>query len=197
MTRVRIIGAGGFGREVLGYLRDLAKAGVNVRAVGFLDDSAPSPCCELPVTPLDRYEPPPGERVVVAIGDPLVRSELAARVRARGCRFFTLIHPLAHVATTATIAEGTILSPFSFVGPSAHIGEHVILNVHSGADHESVIERFAYLAPHAFVGGAARVGEGAVLEMHAGVGSGSTVEAGALIPMGAHVTSRARTHGAT
>lgn len=187
MTRIRIIGAGGFGREVLSYLRDLARTGCDLEVAGFLDDAASSPCCELPVTRLDELHPSPDEQVVIAVGNPRAREELAARARARGGRFFTLIHPLAYVATTATIGEGTIISPFAFVGPSAQVGEHVVLNVFSGADHDSVVEPYAYLAPHSFVGGAARVGKGATLEMHSGVHPAARVDAGMRVAAGTHL----------
>lgn len=188
MKLIRIIGAGGFGREVFHYVKALSSAGSPLRVVGFIDDTPVSTCCDLPVTSLESVEPLPEECCVIAVGDPRARATLAARARSREFRFFTLVHPEAHVAETAIIGEGSIVSPFAFVGPSARLGEHVVMNVFSGADHDSVIERFAYLAPHSFVGGGAKVEEGAVLGMHAGVGPGARVASGDRVAAGVHLT---------
>jgi acetyltransferase EpsM len=139
------------------------------------------------VRKLEDVAPYPDGLFVVAVGDTAGRRDLATRAAARGCRFVTLIHPLAYVAGTAELGEGRIVSPFAFVGPAARLGDHVALNVHATVDHDGSVGGFSYLAPYACVGGGARVGERAAVGVHASLAPGAVVRPGERVAPGTHV----------
>lgn len=184
---VIVIGAGGFGREVLQYVYD---AGL-LRVRGILDDRPPDELVNphgLPVLgTISGYEPRPGESFLLAVGEPTVRSRIAARFLAAGARFETVVHPMAYVASTATIGAGSIIAPFASVGAFSNLGEFSQVHFYASAAHDTRIGRFSALSPYAVVNGGGRLGERVFLGTRAtinplkSVGDGSKVTAGSVV----------------
>jgi sugar O-acyltransferase (sialic acid O-acetyltransferase NeuD family) len=179
-ARIIIVGAGGFGREVLQWARDAWPDCVS-RIVGFLSSAShgsPNGDGPLPVIadPLN-FEPLPGDRFLLAIGIPETRRRVAEALENRGAEFLTLIHPTAIVAATASIGAGSILCPYAIVSDSAGVGRHVLLNYHASLGHDASAGDFAVLSPYATLGGNAHVEEDVFLGMHASVGPGKRVGA--------------------
>jgi len=188
---VVIVGAGGFGREVLQWLRDAAAQGSRQRVRGFLDDTAPDLSArglDVPVLgPVDVAGLEGEDHCIVAIGDPVARLAIAARLEAAGARFATVIHPSAVVAPSARLGAGSVVCPFAFVGPDAIVEAHALVNIRASVGHDARIGRAAVLSPHVCVGGSAEVAEGALLGSAAvvmprqRVGEGARVAAGAVV----------------
>lgn len=191
---VVIVGAGGFGREVLQWLRDAAAAGSKQVVRGFLDDTGPDLSAfglEVPVLgPVDAGVLDGGDRCILAIGDPAARLALAERLEAAGARFTTLVHPSAVVAPSAKLGKGVVVCPFGFIGPDATLEAHALLNVRASVGHDARIGRAAVLSPHSFVGGAAEIAEAAML------GSAAMVLPRQRVGAGAHVAPGAVVHSA-
>ncbi len=187
-----IAGAGGFGREVAAYARECLAAGrLPGRLGGFLDDTGADPAafgCDVPVagTILD-FAPNPGDMVVIAVGEPDGRAQVARRLAARGTRFATLVHPLAYVAADASVAEGCIIAPFATVAPHAVLGPHVLVNTHAGIGHDARLGAACVVSPHAVINGWVEadeevfVGSGAVVTSRLRLGRRSQVAAGAVV----------------
>jgi sugar O-acyltransferase (sialic acid O-acetyltransferase NeuD family) len=190
-TEVVIVGAGGFGREVLQYVRDTFATQPSVRFAGFLDDRPPDlGAFDLAGSILGdthRVAPAPHERYVIAVGHPPLRTALAARLAARGARFLTVVHPLAFVASSAKIGEGCILAPFASVGAHAVVGDHTVLTFYASVGHDARVGRCCALSPHAVANGGSVLGDEVFLGAHAvvnplqRVGDGAKVAAGAVV----------------
>lgn len=169
---VVVVGAGGFGREVVQYVRDTLPV-QRYTLAGFLDDSPDPQRLEVLGLPylgrLDGFRPTEDDRVVMAIGEPRVRLQAARVMATRGARFLTLIHPKAYVASSALIGEGCIVAPFACVGAGAVLGEQVQLHYCASAAHDTVIGDGSALSPYAAVNG------GAVLEACVFLGTHATV----------------------
>jgi len=184
---VVIIGAGGFGREVLQYAIDIGRFEIK----GYLDDRNPGELRVphgLPILgTVAGYVPDPGEKFLLAVGNPATRSRIAARFLALGASFETIIHPKAYVSSTATIGVGCIVAPFASVGASAAIGDFSQVHFYASSAHDSVVGRFSALSPYAVVNGGSSLGEGVFLGTRAtvnpmkAVGSHSKVAAGAVV----------------
>lgn len=180
IARVIVVGAGGFGREVLHWARD-AWPDCGERMAGFLS-SEPRPVaphsCELSVIgDPQSFVPQPGDAFLLAIGIPGVRRQVAESLEARGATFLTLVHPTAVVASTASIGGGSILCPFSIVSDSARIGRCTLMNYHSSLGHDAATGDFVVLSPYATLGGGAHVGDDVFLGLHASVGPGKRIGA--------------------
>lgn len=173
-----IVGAGGFGREVLQWARDAWPEDA-ARVAGFL--SADSGILEghAAAPPIvgnpDDFVPRPGDGFLLAIGIPGVRRRVAERLLARGAEFLSLIHPTAVVAATATIGAGSIICPHAVVSDCARLGNFTLVNYHASVAHDAVTGDFAVLSPYAALGGGATVGDDVFLGLHASVGPGVAV----------------------
>jgi sugar O-acyltransferase (sialic acid O-acetyltransferase NeuD family) len=178
--RILIVGAGGFGREVLHWARaawgrDSAKiAGFLSADPHLLDGHVPAPA--VIGDPRD-FMPEPGDGLVLAIGIPRTRRAVAEALLAKGATFLPVVHPTAVVAPTATIGTGSIVCPHAVVSDSARLGACVLVNYHASLAHDARAGDFAVLSPYAALGGGAAIEADVFLGLHASVGPGVTVGA--------------------
>jgi sugar O-acyltransferase (sialic acid O-acetyltransferase NeuD family) len=188
MKQLVIIGAGGFGREVLAWARQAANP-LSVR--GFLDDNPRALdgfAKDVPI--LGRvadYQPAETDVFVCALGQIEAKRRCVELIRGRGGRFERVIHASAVLGEHVSLGEGVILCPHAVVGSDATLGDFVAVNLHSTVAHDASVGRWSQLHCHADVTGAVRVGEGVLVGSHASilpglrVGDGATVGAGAVV----------------
>ncbi len=185
--QVILIGAGGFGREVLQYIRD---AGTH-RAVGFLDGNADATAGWADSPPVlgapDTHDIRRDVEYIIAIGSPAVRAAIAARFEINGARFATVVHPRAYVAATAAIGVGCVIAPGAVVGPYAVMCDHAVLNVLASIGHDATVGRCTVFSPYAVINGAVIVGDEVLLGTRATVlprvqvGQSAQLAAGAVV----------------
>jgi sugar O-acyltransferase (sialic acid O-acetyltransferase NeuD family) len=187
MSRIIIVGAGGFGREVALYLRESHPH----TPCGFIDDNPRALEGHDPTVPLlgavHGWAPGPDDLFVLAVGSPSTRRQLAAVLSTRGARFLTLVHPRALVAPNATLGTGVIVGPFAYVAPEARIGEHVVLNVYASAGHDTTVGAYCVLSPYVTLLGHSAledevfIGSQAVVTIGKRVGARAKVGAGSIV----------------
>lgn len=190
-TSIVIVGAGGFGREVLQYAVETYGAMAHVTIKGFLDDAITDLTLfglDVPVlSTIDGYTPTADDRVLIAVGDPSTREGLASRLAARGAAFTSLVHPRAYLSGTASIGVGCIVAPFASVGAHATVGDHSVLTFYASVGHDATVGRWCALSPHSVANGASRLGDGVFLGSHAIVNPGQAVGERAKVAAGAVV----------
>jgi sugar O-acyltransferase (sialic acid O-acetyltransferase NeuD family) len=176
--RLLIVGAGGFGREVLQWARDSWPDHAG-RIAGFLSDDPRRLdrfCTGLEILgSVEGYEKLQGDYLLLGIGVPYARRMVADRLTARGAEFVTLVHPRSVVAKSARIGIGSIVCPGAIVSDSATLGRCVIVNYHASLGHDATAGDYAVLSPYATLGGSATVGDDVFLGLHASVGPGRSV----------------------
>lgn len=186
-----IVGAGGFGREVLQYALDAFRHASDVQVKGFLDDAPPelaSYGLSYPVLgDTATYRPGADERFVIAVGDPELRARLAIRLSERGARFHSIVHPSAYVSPVATVGAGCIVAPFATIGAHARLGDHSVLTFYASIGHDASVGRYCALSPHSVTNGGSVIGDRAFLGAHAVVNPMQTVGDGAKVAAGAVV----------
>ncbi|MCI9888351.1 acetyltransferase [Micrococcales bacterium 31B] len=193
-VRVAILGAGGFGREVYGYLRDIAVRDEGFAVAGFIDSNpAALEGFSLPGNPAiiaSGLDAAVGqcEAVVIALGDPGLRARFRGEAAAVGLDLFTVTHPLAYVATTATVGAGSILAPFVTVNDCAEVQENTAINCYASVGHDARLEADAVLSPYATLNGFAVVGRQALLGTHCAVLPGVSVGAFSKVAAGVAVS---------
>jgi len=180
VRRILIVGAGGFGREVLQWARDAWPSACD-RIAGFLSaDAHVLDGCDCGIRIVgspDSHRPVVGDVHLLAIGVPYARRRVAEALLARGAEFLTLVHPTAVLASSAQIGEGSIICPYSIVSDSARLGRFVAMNYHTSLGHDASAGDFAVLSPYATLGGHAHIEQDVFLGLHASVGPGKTVGA--------------------
>lgn len=171
--RILIVGAGGFGREVLQWALHAWPDEAH-KIGGFLSDD-PEALAEQNtrftiIGSAAGYKPAPGDALVLAIGIPEIRRRVAEMLVARGAEFLSLVHPTAIVADSAQVGEGTILCPYAIVSDNCKLGKFVLMNYHSSVGHDSSVADFSVFSPYATLGGGASIGEDVFLGLHSSVG---------------------------
>jgi sugar O-acyltransferase (sialic acid O-acetyltransferase NeuD family) len=194
MRDLYIVGAGGLGREVLGWALDVPEEQRDWVFKGFLDDN-PDALQSYNVEwgilgrPLD-FEPGEGHLFLIAIGKPVVKLNLYRRMKAKGARFLTLVHPRAIVGRGCAVGEGSVLCPGAILSADVTLGEMVSLSSYATAGHDSVIGPGCTLAAHCDVTGHVRLGEGVFMGTHAVVAPSVSVGDYAVIGAGSVVIRR-------
>lgn len=178
VQRILIVGAGGFGREVLQWAR-AAWPEAAAHIAGFLSADPhilAGHACPLPVIgDPATFEPQAGDGFLLAIGIPGVRRRVAEDLLARGAEFLSLIHPTAVVAPSAAIGAGSIICPGAIVSDSARLGRFGLVNYHASLAHDSSAGDFTVLSPYATLAGGAHIADDVFLGLHASIGPGVSV----------------------
>ena len=191
MTPLVIIGAGGFGREVLELIRDINNATPAFEFLGFLDDGQTS--SEL----LERVGARtlgPSSRLaeidasfVIAIGAAEPRRQIDALARSHGREAVAVIHPWATIGRDVEIGEGAVVAAGARLTTHVFVGRHAHVNINCTVGHDAIIEDFATLAGGVHLGGGCVIEEGASLGLgsvvlpNVRVGRGAVVGAGAVV----------------
>lgn len=192
-----IIGAGGFGREVMPLARSMLGRHTSTEAfelVFVLDAPVETSINGHRVLSTDAFLASPGTRWFnVAIADGVVRRRLAETLEGAGAKPFSIIAPNALVMDNNHIGDGAILCPFVVVTSNARIGRYFHANLHAYVAHDCVVGDFVTFAPKVACNGNVRIGD------HAYLGTGAMIRQGrperpmlvgthAVVGMGAVVT---------
>lgn len=188
MRNIVIVGAGGFGREVLQYLKDIHG---HDPVKGFLDDNArevePATLGQQVIGRISDYRPQADEQFVLAVGNPELRLRFGGELAERGARFCNVIHPLAWVASSAELGTGCIIAPFATVGANSRLGDHVVLTFYASVGHDATVGDATALSPYSVTNGgsslgtAAFLGTAAIVNPLRSVGDHSKVAAGSVV----------------
>jgi acetyltransferase EpsM len=126
-----------------------------------------------------------GARVHAAVGDARVRERWSARFDPD--RLATIVHPMAWVSPSASLAPGSYVGAFAAINASASIGISTIINTAAIIEHGVRIGSFTHCAPRSTIAGLAEVGDrtlvgaGAVVLPFVKVGANAIVGAGAVV----------------
>lgn len=183
-----IVGAGGFGREVLSYIEDDNPL---FRVKGFLDSRTDA----LSATPRNvpilgdpqTYVPCTDDVFIVALGDPQARFKFTAELRRREVDFATVAHPRANVSKHARIGLGCMIGPGVGISVDTQIGEFTCVQEYTVIGHDAQIGSWCQINSHCTIAGGARIGNyvtihpNCVVTSRAVIGDGVTVAPGSVV----------------
>lgn len=187
-----IFGSGGFGREVAWLVQE--SLGPNA-VIAFLVDGDVEATAEINghrVLNVDSIELRENSPVVVAIGSPASRREIANRLFHRGARFGSVIDRGARMSSTVEFGEGSVVCAGTVATVNIKTGSHVHINLNCTVGHDVRIGDFVTLSPGVHVSGNVVIeddvfiGTGAcIINGKPGkplrIGSGATIGAGAVV----------------
>ena len=188
--KICVVGAGGFGREVMCCLQDALKpAGLDVReAACFMvsDDHVVSDrLMGVEVIARSDFDAARYD-VVVAIGDPSARKAMVQDLPAQ-TRFVTIIHPTAVVSEWVELGEGNIVTAGTMLTCGIRTGRHVQLNLHTTVGHDCMLGDFCTTAPAVNISGNCTLGEGVYAGTNACIRQGIRIGDWVTLGMGAVV----------
>lgn len=192
MKKIAIIGAGGFGREVLGIIRDIG----SLRPVGFLDNNSHligktiDGCTVLGNDYMLRDLVSQGiDSVFIALSDGRIRKRLYSMCTEIGLYLPNLVHPMAYVSSETHIGHGNVFYPGCVVMPGCQIGNCVLVNAGATIGHDSKIGDFCNINPGANVAGRVTLQEGVFVGIGACLRENVTVSEYAIIGAGSVVVT--------
>lgn len=193
-----IIGAGGYGREVIPLARASLKSDLSSDApkLFFVVEGAVEHATinNYPVITLDEFLGLPGDRFFsIAIGASAARERIGLICEEAGAKSFSIVAENSVILECNQIGEGAVLSPFVTITSNVTIGRHFHANLYSYVAHDCVIGDYVTFAPSAKCNG------NVIIEDHAYIGTGASIiqgkkdkpliiGRGAIVGMGAVVT---------
>ena len=160
MTRLVILGAGGYGKTIA----DVAAQLGCYECIAFLDDAkAGTPnvlgkCGDfLQFADADTQMYP-------AFGNNTGRMAWIRRLEENGISVPVLVHPSAYVSPMATLHAGVTVLPKAVVNTGVTVQTGSIINIGALIDHDSVIEEGCHLAPDAIVKAENRIASGSKID---------------------------------
>jgi sugar O-acyltransferase (sialic acid O-acetyltransferase NeuD family) len=162
LPKLVIVGAGGFGREMLAWARQSVQFENSWTIKGFVDDNphaldgkmTPAPL----LGPVREHQPASDEVFICAMGIPEVKRRCSELLIGRGARFTQLIHRTAVVGDNVEMADGIVLCPYVVVSGNNRLGQSVAINLHSSVDHDASVGDWSQINCHCDLTGAVQIG---------------------------------------
>jgi len=185
--KLGIYGAGGLGREVLMLAQQLNQSS-RWEEIFFIDDvTNENVVSGVPVhrfALLDHY----CTEVVIAIGEPAARQQLAAKVRAK-TNLATLIHPSVFIPPGSHIGPGAIICDHAFISCDVVIGENTLIQPHASVGHDTHVGPHSVISSNVTLAGHCVVGQRVFIGMNSAVKEKTTLGDDVIVGMGSAVFS--------
>lgn len=197
--KVLIVGASGFGREVLTCLIDCAthtQKKIEDIACFLETDEFYGHTKSVHGVPVitDAMFSPSDYQVLVAVGDPKTRKRIVQKLPPE-TNFATLIHPSAVISQFVEIGEGSIITAGSIITTDIKIGKHAHLNLLTTIGHDCMIGDFFTSAPSVNISGNCIFGECVYFGTNASVRQGINICDNVTIGMGGVVVKNIEEEG--
>jgi len=160
---------------------------------GFVDDFKTGPTVLGTFDRVVNSHPPATFGMVVAIGYAALDARWVAwlRVKAAGYPTPALIHPLAYVADSATVADGCILMAAAIVDVRSQIGQAVVVWPGACINHDCIVGSNSFVSPNATLCGHVHLGANCF------VGAGAAIVDHCTVPPNTRIGMLARYTGTT
>lgn len=149
MKKIYVVGAGGFGRELLWWIKDINKVSPTWEIAGFLDDNPNAldnyECDYKVVGTIKDYQPKENEVLALALGSPALKRKIVGALKAKGAEFTDVIHPTAMLSEFAHHGEGFIMFPYSKLSANSTVGDFVTL-LSSPVGHDTIIGDYSVIS---------------------------------------------------
>lgn len=162
MKNLVIIGAGGCGREVLQWAKDINEIENRWNIKGFIDDDLSAldgkRCSVSVMNTVDAYPIQKDDEFICCIGNSKIRKMVVEKLKAKGAVFTKLVHPNAVIADSCVLGEGVIVYPYALISDNAVIGDGCIINMYSSVAHDSILGEYCTISAHCDITGMCSLG---------------------------------------
>jgi sugar O-acyltransferase (sialic acid O-acetyltransferase NeuD family) len=169
LKELYIVGAGGFGRELLQWVKDINAVQEKWIIKGFLDDNLNAldeyVCDYKVVGKILDYTPKENEELALGIAEPHIKEKLVKMLMDKGAKFATVIHPSARICEFCEYGEGLVMYPNSAIGPNCKVGNYVTL-LSSGLGHDAEVDDFVTICSYCGVSGHVKIGKRSFIASH-------------------------------
>jgi sugar O-acyltransferase (sialic acid O-acetyltransferase NeuD family) len=190
MKDIIIVGAAGFGREVLKYIEDINEVNLTWNIKGFLDDNLNAldgvECDYKIIGTIKDYQPKENEELILALAFPEVKKRVVENLLSKNAKFATLLHPLANINKYSHIGIGCVVSPYCNISTNATVGDFVTV-LSSGIAHDASVGDYSTLSGRCALNGHVQVGQmvymgcGVLVAPSKKIGDNATVGIGSVV----------------
>lgn len=163
MKKLVIIGAGGCGREVLQWARDINEKKPTWGSFEFIDDNLEAlngKNCDVPLNKkIQGYKPEKDADYICCIANSNIRKNIVESFESFGANFVSIIHPTAVIADNCKIGNASVIYPYAIVSDNADIEKGCIINMYSSVAHDSVVGEYSTVSAHCDITGMCKVGK--------------------------------------
>lgn len=149
MKKLIIVGAGGFGRELLWWIKDINKVDHKWEILGFIDDDLHAldnyECDYKVIGTIKDWQPKEDEEFALALGSPATKRKEVALLKSKGAKFATIVHPTAMLSEFAKVGEGLVMFPYSKISCNTTVGDFVTL-LATPIGHDTVIGDYSVIS---------------------------------------------------
>jgi sugar O-acyltransferase (sialic acid O-acetyltransferase NeuD family) len=190
MKDLYIVGAGGFGREVYGWLLDGDDTS-DCQFQGFLDDN-PEALKGLDyekgvVAPVQGFRVKPSHLFVCGIGEVSTKIKLCKPLLKQGASFLTVVHPTVVTGKNVRLGQGIVLCPGVVLTCDIEVGDMTMINCCSSVGHDATIGDWCTISAHCDLTGHTKLGSGVFMGSGSRVIPGKSVGDGAVVGAGSVV----------
>ena len=169
MKDIIIVGAGGMGRELLQWIKEINAAKPTWRIKGFINDIPDAlegkECDYGIIGTIVDWQPGENEVFAMGISDPKGKEKVSALLKRKGAVFTDVIHPTARICDFAKHGEGLVMYPGASLNPNSKVGDFVTI-LFSGIPHDAVVDDFATISSFCGLTRGVHIGKRAFLADH-------------------------------
>ena len=178
MKNLVIIGARGFGREVLWMARGTREYRAGEWSIkGFLDDKKDAldglrePKDGFPpiLGSVEAYQPQPDDVFICALGEAKWRRKYAQMILDKGGRFVSIVSQNAYVASSATIGPGCMIGGLTTISDNVTVGPFTMIHSFCTLGHDVTIGAYNSIESHCFFGGYSATGEETTMHVRSAI----------------------------
>ncbi|MBW1917910.1 MAG: NeuD/PglB/VioB family sugar acetyltransferase [Deltaproteobacteria bacterium] len=171
MNKLIIVGAGGFGRDLLSWVQAIPTQERDWELAGFLDDNPEALkgySCNLPIMGnIKDYRPRKDDRLVMGVASPTsLKLEIAQQMLNKGANFISIIHPTVVKGINIKIGQGCVICPYALIGNNNKIGDFVTINVFTSIGHDVIVGDGCTFHTHISISGFVKLGRGVEVGSH-------------------------------
>ena len=190
MKDIIIVGASGYGREVLRIIENINEVTPTWRVLGFLDDNPDAldgvECEYKIIGSIKDWQPKPDQWLACALAFPVVKKKVVESLKERGAQFAVIIHPNAVINPRSSIGEGTVITNNCTLSDNANVGCFCTI-LSSGVAHDARVGDYSTLSGRCMLNGHVEVGSmvymgcGVLVAPSIKIGDGATVGIGSVV----------------
>lgn len=162
LPKLVIIGAGGFGREMLAWAEQSVEVSRDWEIKGFIDDNLDALSGKGTRAPIlgriTDHQPSTDEVFICALGVPAIKRRVSEMIASRGGRFTRLTHRTAIIGHNVKLGNGVIFCPYSVASANNQLGHGVALNLHATVDHDANVGDWSQVNCHCDLTAAVEIG---------------------------------------
>lgn len=187
MKKLIIIGARGFGREIVDFSKFCIGYNVDFEIKGFLDDKhdALDTFEDYPsiISSVEKYEIQKDDVFISGLGSVVWTEKYVKLILEKGGVFINLIHKNAVLRKNVSLGKGIIIGTGTLVSTDVKIDDFTQIMAYCVIGHDVKIGKFCRLGDFVFIGGFSKINDSTFLAVRstilANVNVGSFVTVGA------------------